>query len=154
MRDRAYQAGEGGEVPNCRDLAQLVSPRAPLRRPGGGTSLLYDSAPVLEWIATIGAQSGSSYLRRSNVWSADGAFKAAPDLRAHLYSVRDVAGGYALPRMFAIPPNKTGDKYERMWRRARLQVGGGRGRADMLATVDFEAAPIGAIRTVCPTARI
>ena len=40
-----------------------------------------------------------------------------------------------------------------MWR-IRLQVGGDRDWADVLATVAIEAVPIGAIRTVFPTARI
>ena len=41
-----------------------------------------------------------------------------------------------------------------MWRQIALQVGDGRGWADMLATVDFDAASNGAIRMVFPTSRI
>ena len=52
------------------------------------------------------------------------------------------------------PTNKTGGKWGRTWRLVRLKVGGGRWRADMLATVDFAAASSGAIMMVFPTARI
>ena len=61
-RGRAYQDAEGGEVPNCRSLAHLVSPMGLLSRPGGETFLLYDSGPGPERIAMFGAQSGVGYL--------------------------------------------------------------------------------------------
>ena len=88
---RAYQDGAGGDVPNCRSLAQLVAPQDLLSRPGGVKFLLYDSGPAPERIAMFGAQSGSRCLQGANVWGADGATKAVPDLRAHLYTSPSVA---------------------------------------------------------------
>ena len=93
-------------------------------------------------------------MQGSNFWSADGTFKAAPDLRTHLYTVHAAAGGYVLPCISALLPNKTGDTYEMAWREIRLQVGGDRDWADMLATVDSAAASIAAIRMAFQTARI
>ena len=51
-------------------------------------------------------------------------------------------------------PSKTGNTYGRMRRQIMLQVGGEREWADMLATVGFGAASIGAIRMAPPTERV
>ena len=111
-RDRAYPDGEGGELPNCMSLSQLVSPMDLLSRPGGENFLLYDIGAGPERIATLGTQSGASCLCGPNVWGADGTFKAAPDLRAQLYTVHAVAGGYVPPCIFAPPPVKPGTRTE------------------------------------------
>ena len=88
------------------------------------------------------------------MWSADGAFKAAPALWAQLYTVRAAVGGYVLPCVFALLPNKTGETYERMWRQIRALVGEVDAAAHRLVTVDFERASINAIREIFPASRI
>ena len=108
MRNQAYRDGEEGSAPNCRSLEELASPQELLGRPDGERFLLYDSGSGPERIVMFGTQAGVRALRGSEVWSADGAFKVAPALRAQLYTVHAVVGGYVLPRIFALLPNKTG----------------------------------------------
>ena len=108
QRERGYQQGEGGVVPNSRTLEELVSPQELVYRPNGEDFTLHDSGAGPERIVMFGTQGGVGCLRGAEIWSADGAFKVAPLLWAQMYTVHAVMGGYVPPCIFALPPNKTG----------------------------------------------
>ena len=99
-------------------------------------------------------QCGARCLRWAEIWGADGTFKVAPGLWAQLYTVHDAMGGYVPPCIFALPPNKTGATYDRMWRQIRAIVGEEDADAARMVTVDFERALINAIAAMFPEARI
>ena len=69
---------------------------------------------------------------------------------AALYSSR---GGWRVCSA-ALPPNKTGGTYERMWRQIRALDGEVGAAAHRLVTVDFERASINAIQEMFPASRI
>ena len=107
QRERGYQQGEGGLVPNCRSLEELVFPQELVYRPNGEDFILYDNGSGPGRIVMFGTQGGVGRLRGAEVWSADGTFKVTPLLWAQMYTVRAVMGGYVLPCIFALLPNKT-----------------------------------------------
>ena len=96
-RKRAYVDPEGGQVPDCRSLADLVFPNSLAHRPSGESFIIHDSGPGEDRVVMFGAEDGVRLLREATAWSADGTFKVAPRLWAQLYTAHAVTQGYFLP---------------------------------------------------------
>jgi len=56
-------------------------------------------------------------LARCQLWLMDGTFKCVPTLFAQLYTIHGEIGGYVVPLVFALLPNKQGTTYRGMFQR-------------------------------------
>ena len=101
---KARREGEGGFVANYNSLEELGIPPNQMGRPVGGERFLYDVGPGVGRIPPIGAVGNIGAPMSETVWAEDGTFKVRPKLRAQLYAIRALVGGYCLPCVYASPP--------------------------------------------------
>ena len=132
--------------------ARSIPPQV-LHRAGGENVLIRDIGPCADRISTFGRERNIRSLDQSDVWAADGTFKVCPRLWRQLYTIHSVSQGYCIPCVYALLPNKTQEKYTRMWGEVRVLLGDDYGK-ERLATVEFERAAINALTATFPQSAV
>lgn len=114
--------------------------------------LLFDSGVNDEnRILIVGRQSSGSWSSLMKKLYVDGTFSLAPNLFAQIYVIMAERGGFVVPVLYALLPNKNNQTYIRMFEAIKQmwpQLN------PISISIDFEQAAIGAVKTVFPECAI
>ena len=102
----------------------------------------------------LGHKATLDRLRRQKSGGADGTFKVFPRLWLQVYTVHAAIGGYRIPCIYALLPDKSQETYIRMWREIRNLAGPGDDGQERLVTMDFERAAINAFLEKFPQSNV
>ena len=153
-RKKAHVHGEAGVVPNYRSPEELSIPQSATRRADGGNFLLHDSGPGGDRVLLLGTQGNIRSHAQAEVWAADGTLKVCPTLWPQVHTVHAVVGGYCLPCIYALLPDKSQGAYLRMWQEIRNLLGPEEDGRERLVTTDFGRAAINAFLDTSPQSEV
>ena len=114
--------------------------------------LLWDSGENdINRIFLFGRQSNGYWSGQMKKLYVDGTFSISPSLFSQIYVVMAERGGFVLPVIYAMLPNKEGETYRRMFEAVK-QVWPNLN--PLSVSIDFEQAAIGALRSTFPNCAI
>lgn len=101
----------------------------------------------------FGTAQSVQLLASTDLWMADGTFKAAPKLFKQVCTVHGHQRGFTLPGLYAPLPNKKKATYVKFWSKVQ-ELTGVEVDVELLLLVDFEVAVHSAALEVLPVATI